>query len=325
MLILNNTYSTNPQFNLALEEALFDSFVKEPILYIWQNSDSIIIGKNQVAENEFDPSVLNKLRIPVVRRNSGGGAVFHDLGNINITYIDKSDSKNFNLIPEGIINFLKENFDIEAQIKGRNDIYINNKKISGWAKYTKNNNTLIHGTLLFNTNQETLEKILTPDKRKKLSKGVQSNRSLTTNINIFLNKSVTIYEFRKLLLDFFQDNFKTNLLNLDNSLLDKTDYLYKEKFSNSNWNFKKNNNLSYSNKRSKKFPFGIVTINYNKEESVFKNISITGDFFFKKELKNLENLLENKTYEEIQQLLKTIEINNYINGINEVEFLSLFN
>ena len=150
MLLINNT-NINPYFNLAMEEYFLKN-AKEDIFLLWQNENAIIVGKNQNTLSEINYDYVKNNNIKVVRRQSGGGAVFHDLGNINFTFISYNDNSfsDFKKFTMPIVAALKE-LNINAEFSGRNDLLIDNQKFSGNAQYNYKNNVMHHGTLLFSS------------------------------------------------------------------------------------------------------------------------------------------------------------------------------
>ncbi|MEG0331764.1 MAG: lipoate--protein ligase family protein, partial [Clostridium sp.] len=153
--------STDPYFNLAAEEYVLKNF-NDDCFMLWRNSKAVIIGKNQNAIAEINRDYVTSNNIPVVRRLSGGGAVFHDLGNVNFTFItnDTDDFVNFGKFTEPIIGVLKDNLSINAELSGRNDLTIDSKKFSGNAQYNYKNRVLHHGTLLFSSSIDNISESL---------------------------------------------------------------------------------------------------------------------------------------------------------------------
>ena len=164
-LLINN--SVDPAFNLALEELIASGFPDEAVM-LWRNAPSIIVGRNQNTEAEINAGEVRRRNIKVVRRITGGGAVYHDLGNINYTIAANDrqlDSEAF-ARNAGIIIEALHRFNIPAEFKGRNDILVDGRKISGSAQSVFTNRTLFHGTLLFDTDLSVLSSVLTPDEEK---------------------------------------------------------------------------------------------------------------------------------------------------------------
>lgn len=195
-LRLAKSNSYNPWHNLSLEEYLM-STVKddEIILYLWQNEHTVVIGKNQNAWKECAWQQLEADNGKLARRLSGGGAVYHDLGNLNFTFIMNKEHYNLHKQHTVIINALKS-FDVEAEFSGRNDMLINGKKFSGHAYYFNKDKSYHHGTLMVNSDIEKLGYYLKPSEKKIKSKGVDSVRSRVTNITD-VNPNVTIEKLKQ--------------------------------------------------------------------------------------------------------------------------------
>ena len=186
---------TDATFNIGLEEKIFEEYNSdEEFFMLWRNEKAVIIGNNQVIENEVDLEFAKQNNISIVRRKTGGGAVYHDLGNVNYTYISKNVDEfgNFLVFAQPVIDFLKLH-GVDARHIGKNDIGIFNgiinRKISGTAQRVKGDYILHHGTLMFDVDISILEKVLTPDPSKLTNKGIKSIRSRVCNISDFVSIS----------------------------------------------------------------------------------------------------------------------------------------
>ena len=181
--------NTCAQYNLALEERIFHEYGGgDDFFMLWRNKSAVIVGQNQVIENEVDVPYAEANGIQIVRRMTGGGAVYHDLGNVNYTYIGKKAEQfgNFLEFALPIIEFLRS-LGVEAKHIGNNDIGIEDRKISGGAQAVRGEYILHHGTLLFDTDISVLERVLTPDPAKLSSKGIKSVRSRVCNVSEYVN------------------------------------------------------------------------------------------------------------------------------------------
>ena len=177
------SHTTDPYSNLATEKFLFDSVdEKTVILYLWQNENTVVIGKNQNAFSECRTELLKEEGGKLARRLSGGGAVFHDLGNLNFTFIASTENldvrENIEVIKEACLRA-----GIETEISGRNDILADGKKFSGNAFYNSKGHSYHHGTILINADMEKLGRYLTPPKAKLETKGIKSVRSRVVNLS----------------------------------------------------------------------------------------------------------------------------------------------
>lgn len=199
ILCLNQT-STDPYFNLATEEYFLKNF-QEDFFMLWRSKPSVVVGKHQNALAEINHDFVQKHQIPVARRLSGGGTVFHDPGNVNFTFIrnvkDISEV-NFKVFTVPVVAALKK-LGVEAYTTGRNDLLIDGKKISGNAEHVHKNRVLHHGTLLFDSHLEALKGALKVDLTRFEDKAVQSNRSEVTNIANYLPTPISVEEFTRFL------------------------------------------------------------------------------------------------------------------------------
>lgn len=190
--------STDPYFNLALEQYVFDFLPKTKAYFmLWQNDNTIVVGKHQNTVGEINVSFVKEHGIHVVRRLSGGGAVYHDLGNVNYTFImdaGKSNELDISAFCKPVVDALRS-LGITAEISGRNDITIDGKKFSGNSQYLKDGRMMHHGTIMYNSDLDTVEKALCVSKDKIISKGINSVRSRVTNIAEHMEKIISTEEF----------------------------------------------------------------------------------------------------------------------------------
>ena len=192
---------TDPYFNLALEQYLFDTVGQTQALFmLWQNANTIVVGKHQNACQEVNADFVREQGIRVVRRLSGGGAVYHDLGNLNFTFIAAAEDAalDLRLFCQPVARALGE-LGVAAEISGRNDITVDGRKVSGNAQYRKNGRVMHHGTILFDSDLEVVGRALNVPKDKIESKGVQSVRSRVTNLRPYLPAGVTLEAFKGVL------------------------------------------------------------------------------------------------------------------------------
>src|SRR5690606_24904403 len=201
MLFIDNKGITDPQINLAIEEyALKNLDINETYLLFYINEPSIIIGKNQNTIEEINTEYVEKNNIKVVRRLSGGGAVYHDLGNLNFSFITKDDGEsfhNFRKFTEPVIRALKK-LGVNAELSGRNDIVVEGRKISGNAQFATRGRMFSHGTLMLNSEIDNVVSALRVKKEKIESKGIKSIRSRVANISEFLDQEITMEQFKQL-------------------------------------------------------------------------------------------------------------------------------
>jgi len=316
MLYIYNK-NTNPYFNLAAEEYVLKEFQEECFM-LWRNEPSIIVGKNQNTLAEINLDYVRQHKIPVVRRLSGGGAVFHDLGNLNFTFIvneDVSSFSDFKRFTQPIIDVLRK-LSVNAEFSGRNDITIDGKKISGSAQYYYKNRILHHGTLLFSSSITDLSAALKVRPVKFEDKGVKSVSKRVTNISEHLKEPITIEQFIDLIMNHIREQTGgSEMYEFTQEDIKKIEKLVKEKYSTWEWNF--GTSPDYSFKNEKKFTGGTVEVNLNVEKGIIKDIKIYGDFFGKYDVSEVENLLKGVKHseEEIRKVLSNIDMNDYFANI----------
>jgi lipoate---protein ligase len=326
MLFIDNKGITDPRINLAIEEyALKNLDINETYLLFYINEPSIIIGKNQNSIEEINTEYVESNGIHVVRRLSGGGAVYHDLGNLNFSFITKDDGNsfhNFRKFTEPVIAALKQ-MGVNAELSGRNDILAEGRKISGNAQFSTKGRMFTHGTLLFNSEMDHIVSALRVKKDKIESKGIKSVRSRVANISEFLSGTMDIEEFRSSLLKFiFQEEDVTEYVLTDEDW-EKIHQLSKERYQNWDWNYGKSPkfNLQHSNR----FPVGQIDVRLDVEKGVIENCKIYGDFFGVGDVSDIENKLKGVRYEksELETALETVDTTYYFGNISKEEFINL--
>lgn len=324
MLYIKNECN-DPYFNLALEEYLFSLDDKKNYMLLWQNEPTIVVGKYQNTAEEINSEYVREKGIHVVRRITGGGAVYHDLGNLNYTFISKGTEKkefDFKKFTLPIVKALAR-LGIEAELSGRNDITIDQKKFSGNAQYVKHGKVLHHGTLLFNSRMEELAKALKVSEDKFQSKGIKSVRSRVTNISDYLSGDITVLEFRELLLKYLLDGNEELLEgSLSEADLNEIDSLMKNKYLSWEWNY--GFSPDFNVKQGKRFEGGKVEVLINVKQGIIQGIKFYGDFFGSESPEEIEAALTGKRYreDEIRAVLAQLKISDYFKGITMDELLS---
>ena len=327
MLFIDNKGITDPRINLAIEEyALKNLDINETYLLFYINEPSIIIGKNQNTIEEINTEYVEKNGIHVVRRLSGGGAVYHDLGNLNFSFITKDDGEsfhNFRKFTEPVVNALNK-LGVDAELSGRNDLLAGGRKISGNAQFSTKGRMFSHGTLLFDSEIESVVSALNVKKDKIESKGIKSIRSRVANISEFLSEKVTIEEFRSLLLK----NIFEGMDEIPEYVLTEKDWeniheLSKERYQNWDWNYGKS--PKFNLQHSHRFPVGQIDVRFEVDKGVIKNCKIYGDFFGVGEVQEIEEKLTGLKYEksQIAAALEEIEIKHYFGNISKEDFINL--
>lgn len=310
--------STNPYFNLAAEEYVLKEF-KDECFMLWRNEPSIIIGKNQNSLAEINLDYVRQHKIPVVRRLSGGGAVFHDLGNINFTFIINDSLNGFNdfrKFTQFIVDVLKK-LSISVEFSGRNDITIDGRKVSGNAQYYYKNRILHHGTLLVSSDIMNLSEALKVRPVKFEDKGVKSVSKRVTNLNEHLKEPIDVENLMHIIMDYVRKRTDGNeMYEFTADDIENIEKLKDEKYSTWNWNF--GNSPDYRLKNERKFPGGIIEVNLNVEDGIIKDIKIYGDFFGKKDVEEIEALLKGIEHSEdkVRKVLSNVNIDDYFSNIS---------
>lgn len=327
MIFVENEGNNNPHLNIALEEYMLRNFSPDnDYLLFYINRPSIIIGSYQNTLEEINYDYVNEKNIRVVRRLSGGGAVYHDLGNLNFSFHTNHDIKsinNFKNFTAPVIKVLQD-LGLNAELKGRNDIEVDGRKISGTAQFTNGKRMLSHGTLLFNSELGEVVNALNVKMNKIESKGHKSVRSRVANISEFLNDKIEIEEFRKLLLEgLFQgvEDFETYHLTEDE--WKAVHQLKEEKYDSWDWNFGRS--PKFNIKRTRRFAAGEIDLRIYVEKGFVNEFKVYGDFFGKEPIAKLEELMNGIRYEreDIIEKLKDIDVTDYFGNIDKDEFIEL--
>ncbi|MDR2563001.1 MAG: lipoate--protein ligase [Prevotellaceae bacterium] len=311
MLCITNPY-TDPYFNMAVEEYILTEFAEE-IFMLWRNEPAVIVGRNQNAHAEINLEFVKDKEIKLVRRLTGGGAVFHDLGNINFTFVKNGADPDFRKFTQPIIEVLQA-LGVNACFEGRNDLTINGKKFSGNAMTISKDRTLEHGTMLFASNMKDLSNALKPNPLKFEDKAVKSTRSRVTNISEHLQKPLTVLQFRDIIMNFMLENLSScRPYAFTVKDVDCINELKWEKYSTREWNFGRSPAYRFA-KAVKTAAGGTVEFHIDINGGLIAGIRIFGDFFGYKNIADIENLLEGCPHieKEIAARLSKINLSEYI-------------
>jgi len=325
MLIIDSP-SHNAFFNIASEEYLLTKFPTEDIFLLYINAPSIIVGKFQNTLAEINLDYVNDNNIKVVRRLSGGGSVYHDFGNLNFSFhtlLGTNDFLDFGEFTSPIIKILKD-WNINANLEGRNDLLVDGKKFSGNAKLAKGGKMIQHGTILFNSEMSVLSDALKVNPLKFLDKATKSNRQRVTNLIDFLPTGATIEVLKQKLIDEILKDFAGKVYNLTDEDIQGIEKLTKEKYETWDWNFGSSPNYNF--KKAIKIPAGFIEIHLDVEKGIINKAKIFGDFFASKPIEELEDLLidEKHDIENLNQVLSKINITDYFGKVTVDEILELF-
>lgn len=323
MLCIKRT-QTNPYFNLAAEEYFLKNF-GEDIFMLWRNEPCVIVGKHQNTLAEINLNFIKVNNIPVVRRLSGGGAVFHDLGNLNFTFIQNGERDNlinFRKYTQPILNILLK-LNIEAKFEGRNDLTINGKKFSGNAEHVYKNRILHHGTLLFSSEMKNLTQALRVDPSKFQDKGVKSVRSRVTNISEHLLNKLDVLEFKDMIMKHIMEMYPdAYLYEMTKNDIFEVNKLVESKYSTWKWNF--GYSPKYALQKSIKTEGGKMEFDLNVQNGKIEDIQIFGDFFNKMDISQVQSALIGIPHHEnqIREALAVLKFEDYFPHISREEFIS---
>lgn len=317
--------STDPAFNLALEELIASEYPDE-IVMLWRNAPAIIVGRNQNTEAEINAEAVRKRNIKVVRRITGGGAVYHDLGNINYTIAANDRLMDNDAFARNarVITEVLHKFNIPAEFKGRNDILVDGRKISGSAKSVFTNRTLFHGTLLFDTDLSVLSSVLTPDEEKIRAKGIKSVRARVANLREYLPDWDVDTFLNELTSGLLEELGKDSVTPIPDSLIRRAEVLANEKYRTWEWNFGSITSYNYTCKS--RFDCGSVQIAFNVNNNRIENLNISGDFFGIRPVAELAEKINGSIprYDDIAAKLAVVEVGDYISGLSANDLLTLF-
>ena len=316
-----NTYDTNPHMNLALEEYMFNTIGEdECILYLWQNGHTVVIGKNQNAYKECKVGALEADGGYLARRPSGGGAVYHDLGNLNFTFI--TTAKYYDVDKQlGVIAEALKAFGLKAEKSGRNDICIDEKKFSGNAFLKSGNKHYHHGTILIDVDMAHLGTYLNVSNKKLKAKGVDSVKSRVVNLKE-LNPEITVDNIREELVKAFEIVYngkasEISLTGLDSKAMEE---LF-AKYTSDSWRF--GSAMSTDLELTERFSWGEISIHLNIKANKIENVKVYTDSMDIDIAAKLEELLKNCRFDknEIAQIIKSNEGNLGINTEDFVQFI----
>lgn len=322
----DNKDINDPRINLALEEYLLRNLkTEDDILLFYINSPSIIIGRNQNTLEEINHEYVDANGVHVVRRLSGGGAVYHDLGNLNFSFITNYHStnfRNFKKFTEPVIQVLKE-MGVEAELSGRNDILVNGFKVSGNAQYSTTSRMYSHGTLLFNSHLENVAKALNVKMSKISSKGIKSVRSRVANLSEFIQEPMDVFEFReRIMTGVFRDLPGIPRYHLTDKDWEGVQKLTEERYGNWDWNYGKS--PEFNVQKTNRFPTGEVDARINVLNGIIQSIKFYGDFLGQGEVGEIEEKLKGIKFdrESLAEAINHIEIETYFGGLAREEFLN---
>ena len=345
MIYYIESRNTDPFYNLALEQFAFDRLGRENSFFmLWQNHNSIIIGKHQNTIEEINEVYVKEHGITVARRLSGGGAVYHDLGNLNYTFISgdepgagdrrltdpkslyksKTTGIDFSAFCEPIRQALRS-FGVPVEISGRNDMTVEGKKFSGNAQYIKQGRVMHHGTILYDSNLEVLSGALKPGNDKIESKGIKSVQNRVTNIRPYMKNDMPIADFWISLKESIGASLEMRDYSLTGTDLMAVEELREKVYSQWSWNY--GNSPPYTLRRVNRVEgCGKIEVLLDiGREGIIKNMAFYGDFFGDGDPAELGKALagHHLEYGEIKNELEKIAISHYFHALDSAAFLTL--
>ncbi len=304
-------------FYLATEEYLAKKFPRDEYFFMWQVKPTVIFGRNQLIENEVNLDFVKANQIEFYRRKSGGGCVFADPNNIMFSFITPSFNKDFvfDTYLEKIVGLLKD-LGLNAYFSGRNDILIDGLKVSGNAFYRVNNRSIVHGTMMVDTDVETMVRAITPDNEKLVSKGIDSVRSRVTNIKDHLD--ITIAEFKQ----HFKDHLCEQQLTLTEADLDGIRQIEKTYLEE---DFIYGKNPNYTVKKKGKTNAGMIEATLELKNNIVKRLDLMGDYFLIEDADEFTDLFKGVSFtrKDFKEVLDTIDIQDYIYNLQADDFLDI--
>ncbi|NLK19412.1 MAG: lipoate--protein ligase [Synergistaceae bacterium] len=309
--------SFDPAFNLAVEEYLFRTSKEEGCFLLWRNGPSVIIGRFQNAAREVNRAFVEERGIKVVRRLSGGGAVYHDLGNLNYTFIVPNDGSPFDFAKHAapVVKALA-GLGVEAAFSGRNDLTIKGLKFSGNAQHMDSRRLLHHGTLLFDSDLSVLGQALNVDTSKFESKGFKSVRSRVTNILPHLSAPMAMEDFIAAIRDSLPQLERRPLAEAEVRAIEK---LRDEKYSTWEWNW--GESPDFTERKERRFSWGKVEALLTVERGIIVAAKFYGDFFSLAEPEELGRLLAGCPLrkEDLKRRLSALPLDDLFRGADEAE------
>ncbi|MCX6267782.1 MAG: lipoate--protein ligase [Bacteroidetes bacterium] len=323
MLIVKR-HNTDPYFNLATEEYVLKNFEEDSFM-LWRNAPCIIVGKHQNTLAEINTDYVKEHNIPVVRRLSGGGAVFHDLGNLNFTFIQTGNKESlidFRKYTEPILEVLQK-MGIDAKFEGRNDLTIGGRKFSGNAEHLWKNKVLHHGTLLFSAQMPDLAEALRANPLKFQDKAVKSVRSRVTNISEHLKSPMDVIQFATLIQDHIGVKYPdARMIELSPDDQVKIQELVTGKYKTWEWNFGYSPNYNFR-KVIRTEKSGTIEFDIDVHNGTMLHVKIFGDYFNRFDTEDIESALTGIAHNEksILEVLARFNIEDYFSGLSIKEFI----
>ena len=326
-MLLINSLSQNAYFNIASEEYLLHRFPTDDLFLLYVNAPSSIVGKFQNTLAEINLDYVEEKGIKVVRRMSGGGAVYHDLGNLNFSFhtlLGQNDFGDFSFFTKPVLNMLNT-LGVPAELKGRNDLLVDGKKFSGNAKLARHGKMIQHGTILLNSEMEVLGEALKVNPLKFIDKATKSNRGRVTNLIDYLPKETTTETLKELLTaEIIKNNPEAKRYQLSLEDLAGIEQLMEEKYETWDWNF--GFSPQYNFKKAIKIPAGFIEVHLDVVHGIIEKAKIFGDFFASMPIEDLEEQLIGKKHQttDLENLFTSMDLTLFFGKVTAEEILDAF-
>ncbi|GAB1396786.1 MAG TPA: lipoate--protein ligase [Saprospiraceae bacterium] len=315
--------STDPYFNVATDEYIL-KHIDEDCFMLWRNDNAIIVGAYQNTLAEINYDYVKEHNISVVRRMSGGGAVYHDLGNLNFSFTKSGKDSNlsdFEKFTRPIVNVIRD-LGVDARFEGKNDLMIDGRKFSGNAAHIFKNKILHHGTLLFSSEMRNVAGALNVNPVKYQDKAIKSVPKRVTNISEHLPVKISLEEFTRKVMEYVVNNFPdTRMYQFTEEDITAIQKLRDEKYATREWNFGKS--PDYAFKKAIRTNGGLLEMNLDAKNGVIENVKIFGDFFSEKGIEDVEHVLKGVLHEEneLRKVLSGIDLDNHFRNISLDEII----
>lgn len=319
--------TTDPSYNLAMEQYVFDCLPRDRMYFmLWQNDNSIIVGKYQNTLSEINLEAVERRGIRVVRRLSGGGAVYHDMGNLNFTFITDAASGtalDMKLFCQPVVRTLAA-LGVHAEVNGRNDITIDGKKFSGNSQYLRQGRVMHHGTIMFNSDLSVVSEALQVDPTKFQTKGVRSVRSRVTNVADHLDRPVSLPEFRQILLENILRENPGQPYPLTPKDLAAVEKLREERYAAWDWNYGQSPACTVLRRRRVE-GCGLVEAYISVDSGLISAIAFRGDFFSAVEPEELAPRFVGRTPDQagFAAALEGMDVSRYFAGLQNDQLIEI--
>ena len=310
--------------NMAFDEFVLENLpLDEPVFYLWRNAPSVIIGLNQSAYAEVNLPYLESKGIALARRVTGGGAVYHDLQNLNYTIVGKSRDLNADY-PDYlhfVVNALRE-LGVPAELSGRNDIMVDGRKCSGYAKRVWKDRLMVHGTLMFDVDLETLREVLSVPGSKMAASGISSVRSKVANLREYLPRFCDVLALKDALHGILAG--ADTEVTLDASQQEAIDRMADGKFRTWDWIYGKSPEAQF--RTSRKFACGTVELSWSVRHGLLEDVHFGGDFLGNLPAEGLAARLDGIRYDRdaILSALSQVRVSDYFDGLEAEDLVELF-